>query len=814
MPSLNRQMFAESPILRVRDVQLSPDDTVPARREKLARIVLDEMCRKYQFVALLDVNGNTLEINSAALQGAGIPLDDVQGKPFWEARWWRVSRQTQEQQRDLVRRARQGEFVRCEIEIYGYAVGEQTVMIDYSLSPIPDENGNIVFLLAEGRDAAAVASGRAVPLTPEPIHAVSQPSTSPPLVILCEHNVGMRRFVSEVLGDLYRIVPCVDGAEALATATAQPPDLLITDLTMPKLGDGRLVEEMRRVESLAHVPILVLSETADEELRVKLLAESVQDYLVKPFSAQELRARVRNLVVMKRSRDLLQKELASQSQDLSELTAQLVLSRQQLQKSLDALRASELRCHSIFENSAVGIVSTDNAGVFLVANRAYQEMVGYTEQELQHMSFLDITYEEDRPGNRDLATEMWEGKLNPFRFDKRYRRKDGAVIWVRTTVSLAPGTETEPPFAMAVVEDITERKLVEERLREYEKAVEGLEEMIVVVDREYRYLLANRAFLSFLGLEREQVLGRRVRELMDHQPFDQVVKKRLDECFQGKVVKYEGRYRGSDLFISYFPIEGPEGVDRAACVLYDITERKQTEARLNRSFGQLRALAARLQSVREEERTKVAREIHDELGQALTAIKIELSSLLFEWPSEQKPSKRAASIIRLVDQTIQSVRKISTELRPGILDALGLVAALEWAAEEFETRTGIRCRVDLPKEPLQISPERATAIFRIFQETFTNITRHADATEVHLRLASENGSLRLEVQDNGVGVSEERLAASQSLGILGMRERALLLGGEFLVSGAPNQGTHVKVRVPLSSQHIEQHTEPDAEQAG
>jgi PAS domain S-box-containing protein len=366
-----------------------------------------------------------------------------------------------------------------------------------------------------------------------------------------------------------------------------------------------------------------------------------------------------------------------------------------------------------------------------------------------------------------------------------------------------------------VVEDTTERKLAEERLREYEKAGEGLEEMIVVVDREYRYLVANRAWLNNRGLEREQVVGRRMPELLDLDVFENVAKKKLDECFQGKVVKYELRYKypkigERDLLISYFPIEGPGGVDRAACVLQDITEHKWTEVRLNRSLSQLRALAGRLQSVREDERTKVAREIHDELGQSLTAIKIELSSLLFEWPAEQKPSKRIESITRLVDQTIQSVRRISTELRPGILDALGLVAAVEWAAEEFETRTGIRCRLDLPKDSLEISQERATAIFRIFQETLTNIARHADATEVNIRLAREDSSLILEVHDNGVGVSEEQLSASQSLGILGMRERALLLGGEFLVSGAPNQGTRVRLCIPLSFRHIKQ----DAGQAG
>jgi PAS domain S-box-containing protein len=300
MPLLNRLLFAESPILRVRDVQLSATDSLPTRREKLARIVLDEMCRMYQFVGLLDVNGNTLEINRAALEGAGIHLADVEGKPFWEARWWPVSREFQEQQRDLVRRARQGEFVRCDIEIYARAAGEQTIIIDYSLSPIKDENGRIVFLLVEGRDitqrkqADAKIARKNQELeklrAAQSPGAVRQPATGQPLVIFSEENAEMRRFISEVLSDLYRIVPCIDGAEALATAIAQPPDLLITDLLTPQLGGSPLVEEMRRVESLAHVPILVLSATADDERRVKLLAESVQDYLVKPFSAQELRA--------------------------------------------------------------------------------------------------------------------------------------------------------------------------------------------------------------------------------------------------------------------------------------------------------------------------------------------------------------------------------------------------------------------------------------------------------------------------------------------------------------------------------------------
>src|ERR1700733_5021577 len=149
MPAINQQLFADSPTLHLRDVALFENDDIQTHLEKLARIVLDEM---RQFVALLDANGNTLEINRAALQRAGIGLDDVQGKPFWEARWWLVSKETQAIQRDLVQQAREGEFVRCDIEIYKQAAGEQTITIDYSLSPIKDQDGRIVFLLAEARN--------------------------------------------------------------------------------------------------------------------------------------------------------------------------------------------------------------------------------------------------------------------------------------------------------------------------------------------------------------------------------------------------------------------------------------------------------------------------------------------------------------------------------------------------------------------------------------------------------------------------------------------------------------------------------------
>jgi PAS domain S-box-containing protein len=248
-----------------------------------------------------------------------------------------------------------------------------------------------------------------------------------------------------------------------------------------------------------------------------------------------------------------------------------------------------------------------------------------------------------------------------------------------------------------------------------------------------------------------------------------------------------------------YPVANETGqiVERYGVVM-DVTERKEAEAELRRSFDQLRALTARVQDAREEERKRVAREIHDELGQALTAIKIDLSSLAHEFPPDVPQVEKIESIANVVDETIKSIRRISTELRPGILDDLGLIAAVEWAAEEFEARTGTRCRLDLPENDSAIDADRATAVFRILQETLTNVARHANATSVDVRLVKESGNAILEVRDNGRGVTEEQLSAPGSLGIRGMRERALLLEGEFAIQGVPGQGTTVWMRIPLA----------------
>jgi PAS domain S-box-containing protein len=365
------------------------------------------------------------------------------------------------------------------------------------------------------------------------------------------------------------------------------------------------------------------------------------------------------------------------------------------------------------------------------------------------------------------------------------------------------------------VEDITERRRAEEALREseerYRSVIAALEEGIIVVDPEGLVRACNAAAERILGIRAAQMVGRTAVkdwEMIDQHgiPFLYEEQPHWYSFKTGQprsnIVVGLRKLAGEPTWISINsqPLFQPNENRPHSVVLSftDITERKLAEERLKSSREQLRALTAHLQLVREEERTRIAREIHDELGQSLTALKMDLSWLGCRLSDEQTHlTERVRCMSTLVDSTMQVVRRISAELRPGVLDDLGLTAAIEWQVQEFQNRTGVKCQFASDPEDIAIDQARSTAVFRILQESLTNIARHANSSKVSIRLKEKHGELTLEVRDNGCGITRHQASSPRSLGLIGMRERALLWGGKLNVSGIVGRGTRVKVRIPI-----------------
>ncbi len=240
-------------------------------------------------------------------------------------------------------------------------------------------------------------------------------------------------------------------------------------------------------------------------------------------------------------------------------------------------------------------------------------------------------------------------------------------------------------------------------------------------------------------------------------------------------------------------------VQRALREAAERAERRQAAEPLRPSHEQLRALSVHLQHVREEERIRISRVVHDELGQALTGLKLDLAWLGTQLPRGLDPLvQRTLEMTAQVDATIRTVQRVATELRPGILDHLGLAAAIEWQSNEFQTRSGIQCRVALSMDETILDEELNTTFFRIFQECLTNVLRHSGATQVNVDFYQEEGRLVLEVRDNGRGITREQLTNLNSIGLVGMRERAALLGGKVAITALSKRGTRVLVSIPHS----------------
>ena len=441
---------------------------------------------------------------------------------------------------------------------------------------------------------------------------------------------------------------------------------------------------------------------------------------------------------------------------------------------------------------------------FKFINSHFCDYTGYSEDEMLEMHPTSFILPEDRRRTVKNASMMLrELRFSPYEF--RIITKDGRIKWIMETVMPIKFNGRRAILGNSM--DITERKEASRRLEELEALESSILDAIpqaVLGLHERRINFANYAVKIIFGWHREELIGKSIRMIYRNEEEAD----KIGDIFYSSLERrrtYETEYPcickdGREILCRMKASRiGEKLREKRIVVTYeDITAEKKAQEELERSRQELRNLSVHLQSVREEESTRVARKIHDELGQSLTALQMDLSWLKNRIPAGHKDIReKTRSMSGLVDETIDSVHKLTMELRPSMLDDLGLPAAIEWQAGDFQKRWGILCQTNIRCSDDGIDKDLATAVFRIFQETLTNIARHAKTTSCRVSLTKNEKELSLEVTDKGIGITQWQVDDPRSYGMIGMRERAHLWGGTIHVRNVRPSGTTVKVVIPL-----------------
>ncbi len=430
------------------------------------------------------------------------------------------------------------------------------------------------------------------------------------------------------------------------------------------------------------------------------------------------------------------------------------------------------------------------------------------EEEITSSKFWERLHPEDL----DWMKKTWiriEKEMNPYQGTFRIIRPDGTERVIFERAEFLSDEEGNLTKTIGTIMDITEqeeiKKTLEKTQQDYQALVESSTDMIYQIDINGIYQYVNPVLAEHSEFEINELIGKNSMDFVVPEQRDQV-----NSVFREQFINRVPNVKSEMLIVSRsgkkYWIEGnarliKEGnfITGYYVICRDITERKKAEEKILESQNQLRKLSNYLQTLQEEERKRIAREIHDELGQNLTGIKMDIAYLKGRAQGDSvdlKIIERLDSLSRLTDLTINTTRRISQELRPSILDDLGLIPAIEWQIKEFGERTKIQIESCLPEESVEFDMGHATAIFRIIQESLTNVAKHSNAKNVKITLEKTQENVSLIVQDDGKGISENEIHKGTSFGLMGMQERANIWGGEISFEGIKNKGTKVIVNIP------------------
>jgi len=472
----------------------------------------------------------------------------------------------------------------------------------------------------------------------------------------------------------------------------------------------------------------------------------------------------------------------------------------------------------ILQSATDAMLIADRDGAIVLANTSAERLFGFTPGEIIGHTVEELIPERfvrAHSGLRHHYMNSPRARSMGAGMELYARRRDGEEFPVEVSLSpLRAGTGVT--LVMATVHDITQRvqsaaalQESEERMRAvFDTAVDG----IVTIDERGHIDRFNPAAQRLFGYAEEEVAGHNVTMLMPspyHEHHDEYIGHYL-RTGERRIIGIGREVTGLRKDGTMFPMDLAVaemhfcGRRMFTGMIRDISERKRAEEALRQSQLELRKLSAHQEQVKEQERKRIAQEIHDELGALLTGIKAHVSVSMEQRARAGEPAdKLLVEAISLADSAIQTVRKVITDLRPSVLDQLGVWAALEWYAGQIRERSGLACEcvIDPDLQDVMLDSQRGTMVFRVVQEALTNVVRHAHASQIVIRASLQEGSVQVSVEDNGKGIDTERLLNRETWGLLGMYERCRHFGGDLRIAGTPGQGTTVLLTLPMESGH-------------
>lgn len=462
---------------------------------------------------------------------------------------------------------------------------------------------------------------------------------------------------------------------------------------------------------------------------------------------------------------------------------------------------------AILDAALDAFILIDAAGVIRQWNPQAEQVFGWEESEAIGRTLTDTIipprYHERHAQGLARFLVTGQGRILNRRIEVTARHRDGREFPVELTI--APVRQGDTQLFSAFVRDIAEHQQAVEQLRFQSAILQNVQDSIIVTDLEGRVMYWNDGATAVFGYTADEMHGRTL-QVVYSETSPGGLAADIKHILEGEdqLSEWSGRRKdGSPVWVDARTAVLRDARGQAIGLLgvgKDITERRRAAEALQATHQRLRDFAGRMRSVREQERALMARQIHDELGQVLTALGMDVAWLAARLPSNDRPLvEKCRAMAAIIEGTIGRVRTLATELRPAVLDDLGLLAAIEWETQQFTRRTGIACVLDVPAALPPLDADRSTDLFRILQEALTNVVRHAAAHHVEVQVRVTAAELVLVVGDDGRGIGAAAAANPRSLGLLGMRERALLWNGTVDVRARPQGGTSVIVQLPLAA---------------